>query len=313
VKRTTASRSPTEARQDPALQAELHEIERFTDSLWMERGLSEHTLSAYRSDLAGLAAWLCGNGRTLLGARRQDLLDYLAARVAAGARPRTTARLLSSLRRFYRHLVREGRIAEDPSVRIDSPRIGRPLPDTLSEQDVDALLDAPDTADALGLRDRAMLELLYACGLRVSELVGLGTDQVNLNQGVVRLLGKGGKERLVPLGEEAVDWLQRYLIEARPQLASSARHLFVSRRGRGMTRQTFWHRLRQYAIKAGINKHLSPHTLRHAFATHLLNHGADLRVVQMLLGHSDLSTTQIYTHVARERLKDLHAQHHPRG
>jgi integrase/recombinase XerD len=313
VKRTTASRSPTEARQDPALQAELHEIERFTDSLWMERGLSEHTLSAYRSDLAGLAAWLCGNGRTLLGARRQDLLDYLAARVAAGARPRTTARLLSSLRRFYRHLVREGRIAEDPSVRIDSPRIGRPLPDTLSEQDVDALLDAPDTADALGLRDRAMLELLYACGLRVSELVGLSTDRVNLNQGVVRLLGKGGKERLVPLGEEAVDWLQRYLLEARPQLAAGARHLFVSRRGQGMTRQTFWHRLRQYAIKAGINRHLSPHTLRHAFATHLLNHGADLRVVQMLLGHSDLSTTQIYTHVARERLKDLHAQHHPRG
>jgi integrase/recombinase XerD len=198
-------------------------------------------------------------------------------------------------------------------VRIDSPRIGRPLPDTLSEQEVDELLQAPDTADALGLRDRAMLELLYACGLRVSELVGLATDQVNLTQGVVRLMGKGGKERLVPLGEEAVDWLQRYLIESRPQLADAAHHLFVSRRGQGMTRQTFWHRLRQHAVKAGINKHLSPHTLRHAFATHLLNHGADLRVVQMLLGHSDLSTTQIYTHVARERLKDLHAQHHPRG
>jgi integrase/recombinase XerD len=291
----------------------LHEIERFTDALWMERGLSEHTLAAYRNDLAGLVAWLLTRGRTLLTARRQDLLDYLSSRVTAGARPRTTARLLSSLRRFYRYLVREGRLLEDPSVRIDSPRIGRPLPDTLSESEVDALLHAPDTGDVLGLRDRAMLELLYACGLRVSELVGLATDQVNLTQGVVRLLGKGGKERLVPLGEEAVEWLQRYLDESRPQLAVAGHHLFVSRRGQGMTRQTFWHRLRQYAIKAGINKHLSPHTLRHAFATHLLNHGADLRVVQMLLGHSDLSTTQIYTHVARERLKDLHAQHHPRG
>lgn len=306
----TESRS---AAADAALEAELQEIERFADALWMERGLSNHTLAAYRNDLAGLAAWLLRRGTRLLTARRQDLLDYLSSRVLEGARPRTTARLLSSLRRFYRHQVREGRLQEDPSVRIDSPRIGRPLPDTLSEQDVDTLLQTPDSADALGLRDRAMLELLYACGLRVSELVGLTTDQVNLVQGVVRLMGKGGKERLVPLGEEAVDWLQRYLIEARPQLAIDARHLFVSRRGKGMTRQTFWHRLRKYAVKAGINKHLSPHTLRHAFATHLLNHGADLRVVQMLLGHSDLSTTQIYTHVARERLKDLHARHHPRG
>jgi len=307
---STESRS---AAADAALEAELQEIERFADALWMERGLSNHTLAAYRNDLAGLAAWLLRRGTRLLTARRQDLLDYLSSRVLEGARPRTTARLLSSLRRFYRHQVREGRLQEDPSVRIDSPRIGRPLPDTLSEQDVDTLLQTPDSADALGLRDRAMLELLYACGLRVSELVGLTTDQVNLVQGVVRLMGKGGKERLVPLGEEAVDWLQRYLIEARPQLAIDARHLFVSRRGKGMTRQTFWHRLRKYAVKAGINKHLSPHTLRHAFATHLLNHGADLRVVQMLLGHSDLSTTQIYTHVARERLKDLHARHHPRG
>ncbi len=298
---------------DPALQAEREEIDRFTDTLWMERGLSNHTLAAYRNDLAGLAAWQLRQGRRLLTARRQDLLDYLSARVLEGAKPRTTARLLSSLRRFYRHQVREGRLQEDPSVRIESPRIGRPLPDTLSEQEVDELLRAPDSTDALGLRDRAMLELLYACGLRVSELVGLTTDQVNLVQGVVRLMGKGGKERLVPLGEEAADWLQRYLDEARPQLAVDARHLFVSRRGQGMTRQTFWYRLRVYAVKAGVNKHLSPHTLRHAFATHLLNHGADLRVVQMLLGHSDLSTTQIYTHVARERLKDLHAQHHPRG
>jgi integrase/recombinase XerD len=299
----------------PALQADRAEIERFTDALWMERGLSRNTLEAYRNDLLGLAVWLLQQQRTLLTARRTDLLDYLSARVIGGARPRTTARLLSSLRRFYRYLVREGRINEDPSVRIDAPRIGRPLPDSLSELEVEELLNAPDTAAALGLRDRAMLELLYACGLRVSELVGLLPEQVNLTQGVVRLTGKGNKERLVPLGEEAVDWLQRYLDDSRPPLCQgrAVRELFVSRQGRGMTRQTFWHRLRQHARQAGIRKHLSPHTLRHAFATHLLNHGADLRVVQMLLGHSDLSTTQIYTHVARERLKDLHAQHHPRG
>jgi integrase/recombinase XerD len=206
-------------------------------------------------------------------------------------------------------------VQKDPSVLIDTPRIGRPLPDTLSEREVEALLDAPDDTDLIGLRDRAMLELLYACGLRVSELVGLTAEQVNLPQGVVRLVGKGNKERLVPLGEEAIDWLQRYIDESRPALAgeASARHLFITRRGKGMTRQAFWYRLRHYALKSGVNKPLSPHTLRHAFATHLLNHGADLRVVQMLLGHSDLSTTQIYTHVARERLKDLHAQHHPRG
>ncbi len=298
-----------------ALQAERTEIERFTDALWMERGLSRNTLEAYRLDLLGLATWLLQQQRTLVSARRTDLLDYLSARVIGGARPRSTARLLSSLRRFYRHLVREGRLREDPSVRIDAPRIGRPLPDSLGEQEVEDLLEAPDTGTVLGLRDRAMLELLYACGLRVSELVGLLPEQVNLTQGVVRLTGKGNKERLVPLGEDAAEWLQRYLEESRPPLCQgyAVRELFVSRQGRGMTRQTFWHRLRQYARQTGIRKHLSPHTLRHAFATHLLNHGADLRVVQMLLGHSDLSTTQIYTHVARERLKDLHAQHHPRG
>ncbi len=292
------------------------EIERFTDALWMEHGLSEHTLAAYRNDLAGLAVWLQQqSGRELPQARREDLLAYLAERVIAGARPRTTARLLSSLRRYYRYLVREGRLQADPSVRIDTPRIGRPLPDSLSEREVEELLAAPDVQDTLGLRDRAMLELLYACGLRVSELVGLAPEQVNLNQGVVRLTGKGNKERLVPLGEEAVDWIQRYLDGSRPQLAGSvlSGQLFITARGKGMTRQAFWYRIRHYALKSGINKHLSPHTLRHAFATHLLNHGADLRVVQMLLGHSDLSTTQIYTHVARERLKDLHAQHHPRG
>jgi integrase/recombinase XerD len=293
----------------------LQEIERFVDALWMERGLSENTLAAYRNDLSGLAVWLTAKDRGLLDAGRGDLLAYLSERVGEGARPRTTARLLSSMRRFYRYLVREGRLKTDPSVRIDTPRIGRPLPDTLSEHEVEVLLDSPDDSDAIGLRDRAMLELLYACGLRVSELVGLATEQVNLQQGVVRLIGKGNKERLVPLGEEAIDWLQRYLDESRLELAGagSDRHLFLTRRGKGMSRQAFWYRLRHYALKSGVSKPLSPHTLRHAFATHLLNHGADLRVVQMLLGHSDLSTTQIYTHVARERLKDLHALHHPRG
>ena len=290
-------------------------IEQFLDAQWMERGLSENTLVAYRNDLNGLAAWLSGRGGGLVAARREHLLDYLSERVINGARPRTTARLLSSLRRFYRYLVREGRLSGDPTVRIDTPRIGRPLPDSLSEEEVETLLDAPVVGEALGLRDRAMLELLYACGLRVSELVNLTMEQIDLTQGVVRLMGKGSKERLVPLGEEAADWLQRYIAQSRPELAAgtSARALFITRRGKAMTRQAFWYRLRHYAVKSGINKALSPHTLRHAFATHLLNHGADLRVVQMLLGHSDLSTTQIYTHVARERLKELHARHHPRG
>jgi integrase/recombinase XerD len=290
-------------------------IEQFLDALWMERGLSENTLAAYRNDLNGFSAWLAFRGCGIVAARREDLLDYLSERVVNGARPRTTARLLSSLRRFYRYLIRDGRLTDDPSVRIDTPRIGRPLPDSLSEEEVEALLGAPDVGAALGLRDRAMLELLYACGLRVSELVNVTTEQINITQGVVRVVGKGNKERLIPLGEEAADWLQRYAAESRPQLAggTSARQLFITRRGRAMTRQAFWYRLRHYAVMSGINKVLSPHTLRHAFATHLLNHGADLRVVQLLLGHSDLSTTQIYTHVARERLKELHARHHPRG
>jgi len=295
--------------------ASRRSIEHFLDVQWMERGLSENTLAAYRNDLNGLATWLARRGCGLVAARREDLLEYLSERVNNGARPRTTARLLSSLRRFYRYLVREGRISADPTARIDTPRIGRPLPDSLSEEEVETLLGAPDVGEALGLRDRAMLELLYACGLRVSELVNLAMEQLDLTQGVVRLMGKGSKERLVPLGEEASDWLQRYITGARPELAAgaSARPLFITRRGQAMTRQAFWYRLRHYAVKSGINKNLSPHTLRHAFATHLLNHGADLRVVQMLLGHSDLSTTQIYTHVARERLKELHSRHHPRG
>ncbi|OOG23868.1 site-specific tyrosine recombinase XerD [Thioalkalivibrio denitrificans] len=291
-------------------------IDVFLDAIWAEHGLSDHTLAAYRADLNALARWLQGRGVAVEQAERAELLAYLSHRVAAGARPRSTARLLSSLRRFYRHLVREGRRMDDPTARIDSPRLGRPLPDTLSEADVEALLAAPAVEEGLGLRDRAMLELIYATGLRVSELVGLKVDQVNLRHGVVRTVGKGGKERLVPLGEEASAWVSRYLADARPALLrgrDASDDLFVTRRGAAMTRQAFWHLIRRYAHQAGINKHLSPHTLRHAFATHLLNHGADLRVVQMLLGHSDLSTTQIYTHVARARLKELHGQHHPRG
>ena len=310
-----SSRQETAASTAQRDDASRQVIEQFLDVQWMERGLSENTLAAYRNDLNGLTAWLATRGRDIVTARREDLLDYLSERVIKGARPRTTARLLSSLRRFYRYLLRDGRISADPTVRIDTPRIGRPLPDSLSEEEVVRLLDAPDADDALGLRDRAMLELLYACGLRVSELVSLAQEQIDLTQGVVRLMGKGSKERLVPLGEEASDWLQRYIAHSRPELAAgaSARSLFITRRGRAMTRQAFWYRLRHYAVTSGINKALSPHTLRHAFATHLLNHGADLRVVQMLLGHSDLSTTQIYTHVARERLKELHSRHHPRG
>lgn len=291
-------------------------IDRFLDAMWMEHGLSEHTLAAYRSDLSGLERWLDGQGGDLAGADRHLLLAYLAQRLEQGARPRSMARLLSTLRRFYGHLLQVGQIREDPTVRIDAPRLGRPLPDSLTEAEVDALLAAPDTEDTTGLRDRAMLELLYATGLRVSELVGLRLGQVSLNHGVVRTQGKGGKERLVPLGEEALDWLERYLAESRPRLMQGhgqSEALFVTRRGAGMTRQAFWYMIRRHAQTAGIHKPLSPHTLRHAFATHLLNHGADLRVVQMLLGHSSLSTTQIYTHVARERLKTLHATHHPRG
>ncbi|MEJ2688127.1 MAG: site-specific tyrosine recombinase XerD [Gammaproteobacteria bacterium] len=290
-------------------------LEGFLDALWMERGLSAHTLAAYRRDLSALGLWLEQRGRTLIAARRDDLLSYLAERVAGGAKPRSTARLLSSMRSFFRYQVREGRLGEDPSARIDSPRLGRPLPGSLSEEEVDALLAAPDPDEVLGLRDRAMLEVLYACGLRVSELVTLTLEQLNPRQGVLRLFGKGNKERLVPLGEEALDWVDRYLRDARPTLMGAQLDscLFPTARGRAMTRQAFWYRIKRHAASAGIAKPLSPHTLRHAFATHLLNHGADLRVVQVLLGHSDLSTTQIYTHVARQRLRDLHSRHHPRG
>jgi len=290
-------------------------LETFLDALWMERGLSANTLAAYRADLGALGLWLAARDSRLAGAGRADLMAFLAERMSGGARPRSTARLLSSLRRFYRYLAREGRISEDPTLRIEAPRTGRPLPNTLTEEEVEALLAAPPLDTMLGLRDRTMLEVLYACGLRVSELVGLQLGQVNLRQGVVRITGKGGKERLVPLGEEALAWLERYLREARPSLLQgrSGSALFPTGRGETMTRQAFWYLIKRYALSAGIAKPLSPHTLRHAFATHLINHGADLRVVQLLLGHSDLSTTQIYTHVARERLKELHARHHPRG
>lgn len=288
-------------------------IDSFLDALWMERGLSENTLSAYKSDLYAFSNWLDRRSSDLLTVESSDVLAYLGEQGTRSAR--TTARRLSSLRRLYEHLVREGKLRDDPIVRIDSPKLGRPLPKTLTESEVESLINAPDVGTALGLRDRAMLEVLYATGLRVSELVGLLTGQTNLRQGVVRVIGKGNKERLVPLGEEAIFWLEKYLSEARVLLFKNAPDdvLFPSTRGRKMTRQTFWHAIKRYAIKAGIEKNLWPHVLRHAFATHLLNHGADLRAVQMLLGHSDISTTQIYTHVARERLKELHAEHHPRG
>jgi len=291
-------------------------VERFADALWMERGLSRNTLSAYQSDLNKLARWLESNrSRQLLEARREDLLEYLAFQSRQSRKPRSTARLLSCMRQFYQHALREGWIDTDPSGRIDAPKLGRPLPKSLTEQEVESLLAAPDLESPEGFRDRAMLEVLYATGLRVSELVGLRLEQVGLAQGVVRVVGKGDKERLVPLGEDAVDWLERFMASVRQDLLKEhfCNEIFPTRRGSGMTRQAFWYRIKKHAQTAGINKHLSPHTLRHAFATHLLNHGADLRVVQMLLGHSDLSTTQIYTHVAQERLKTLHAMHHPRG
>ena len=290
-------------------------IERFADALWMENGLSENTLAAYRRDLCGLAVWLGGRGVALGDAVTADLLSYLARQYRNGRALRSNARLLSSLRRFFRYLVREGCRTDDPTANIEAPKMDRPLPHSLSEAEVESLLQAPEIETTLGLRDRAMLELLYATGVRVSELVELSVDRLNLGQGVVQVIGKGNKERLVPVGDEALLWVRRYLHGPRAALLRGAAsdRLFVSRKAAGITRQAFWYRVRQYAGQAEIRGHLSPHTLRHAFATHLVNHGADLRVVQMLLGHSDLSTTQIYTHVAKERLKRLHQAHHPRG
>jgi integrase/recombinase XerD len=292
-------------------------LDEFCDNLWLEDGLSRNTLDSYRRDLAKFAAWLeQQHGTTMLQATHADIQGYLAHLVSAQkAKASSTGRTISSLKRLFRYLLRQGKIGADPTLQIDTPKLPRNLPKSLTEQDVELLLNAPDTQTPLGLRDRTMFEVLYATGLRVSELVTLRIAQVSMDMGVVRVMGKGSKERLVPLGEESLDWLRRYLAEGRPVLLSGkvADAMFVTARGEGMTRQMFWYLIKKHAKTGGLHKPLSPHTLRHAFATHLLNHGADLRVVQMLLGHSDISTTQIYTHVARERLKKLHAEHHPRG
>ncbi|CAH0350098.1 site-specific tyrosine recombinase XerD [Aquabacterium sp. CECT 9606] len=291
-------------------------LHRFIDALWLEDGLSANSLAAYRRDLAGLAVWLASqpHAPTLIQARETDLQAYAAHRHAE-SKPTSVGRRLSVFRRFYRWALREGLTTQDPTLRMDAPRQRLRTPGTLTEQQVEALLAAPDADETLGLRDRAMLELMYASGLRVSELVELKTVHVGLNEGVLRITGKGSKERLVPFGAEAGVWLQRYLIDSRAFILNgqSSDALFVTARGGPMTRQMFWKLVKKYAVLSGISQALSPHTLRHAFATHLLNHGADLRVVQMLLGHADISTTQVYTHVARERLRLLHAQHHPRG
>jgi integrase/recombinase XerD len=284
-------------------------LDAFCDALWLEDGLSQNTIAAYRADLEQLQQFLGGD---LLSADEAALFRFMASRKG---RASSAARRLSSLKRFYQYCLRERHVDADPTLKLDPPKRAPRFPKTLSEADVEALLAAPEARTAIGLRDRAMLEMLYATGLRVSELVSLKTLQVNLDSGVVRVMGKGSKERLVPLGEEAVDWIARYMKEGRPELKGKREPdaLFITARGAGMTRQAFWHLIRRYGVRAIPGKALSPHVLRHAFATHLINHGADLRVVQMLLGHADISTTQIYTHVARERLKQLHAKHHPRG
>lgn len=292
------------------------ELDTFCDALWLEDGLSPRSLESYRRDLRQLAEWLGQQRIALPDAGAGDVQRFLAERtIRYGVAARSLARQLSTLKRYFRWLLRQGRRGDDPTLNIEAPRLPRPLPKSLSEADVEALLAAPDRETSLGRRDRAMLELLYACGLRVSELVGLPMAALSLEMGVVKVMGKGAKERLVPLGEMASESLGEYLKSGRPALLSGRADdaLFVTERGRAMTRQAFWYRIKRHARVAGISGALSPHTLRHAFATHLLNHGADLRVVQMLLGHSDISTTQIYTHVARERLKTLHRQHHPRG
>ncbi len=297
-------------------EADLAMIYAFQDSLWIEEGLSENTQKSYASDLALFADWLkTHRQKELPQVQGCDIEAYLSLKFRQKASSRSSARLVSSLRKFYLWQLRQGKIQHDPCVGIQSPQLGKPLPHTLSEREVENLLAAPETGEPLGQRDRAMLELLYATGLRVTELVSLRLDQINLRQGVVRVTGKGSKDRLVPLGEEAAGWLESYLKEGRRAVlgARQSEDLFVTDRGAAMTRQAFWYLIKRHALTAGIRKHLSPHTLRHAFATHLLNHGADLRVVQLLLGHSDLSSTQIYTHVAQERLKELHARCHPRG
>ncbi|MFT5102133.1 MAG: integrase/recombinase XerD [Planctomycetaceae bacterium] len=296
------------------MNSDIQLLEQYIDRLWLEKGLSRNTLDSYHRDLQTFRLWL--DGRDIVSVRREDLMRYLSDRMAKGIKSRSTARALSCLRGLYRYLLRENLIAIDPTLQIESPKLGRPLPESLTETEVEKLLAAPNVKSTIGFRDRTMLEVLYASGLRVSELVGLRIPDVNLRQGVVRVMGKGSKERLVPLGEEAISWIQRYLVEARPDLLKknlAEDAIFPSSQGKPMTRQTFWHRIKAHAETAGIRRKISPHTLRHAFATHLINHGADLRVVQLLLGHSDLSTTQIYTHIAQQRMKSIHQIHHPRG
>ncbi|ROH87062.1 site-specific tyrosine recombinase XerD [Pseudomethylobacillus aquaticus] len=290
-------------------------LDSFIDHLWLEDGLAKNTLESYRLDLLQFATWLEQElHKSLTDADAADLQHYLAVRFP-NSKPRTMGRLIASLRRFYRYALREQLVTNDPTAQLDSPKLPRSLPKSLNEDEVLALINAPDTTQPLGMRDRAMLELLYACGLRVSELVGIRMAELSLQEGVIRVTGKGSKTRLVPMGEEAVSWLARYLREARADILQQrlSDAVFVTQRAEAMTRQGFWFLIKRYALLAGINRPISPHVLRHAFATHLLNNGADLRVVQMLLGHSDISTTQIYTHVARERLKQLHSLHHPRG
>ena len=302
-------------KRDQAIQKNQAILDEFIDRIWLEEGLARNTLDSYRQDLSQFAIWLEKDAsKDLLETEQFDIQRYLAFKFPI-SKPRSVSRLIASLRRLYRFSLRENRIAVDPTLQIESPKLPRSLPKSLSEDDVVALLNAPNLNDSIGLRDRAMLEILYASGLRVSELVELKVTEVSLSEGVVRVTGKGSKTRLVPMGEVAVDWISRYLNEARPEILEKrlSDSLFVTQRGSSMTRQAFWYLIKRYALLAGIHKPMSPHVLRHAFATHLLNHGADLRVVQMLLGHSDISTTQIYTHVARERLKQLHTAHHPRG
>ena len=290
-------------------------IDQFIDHLWLEDGLSKNTLNSYRFDLSIFMNWLVDTKKVeIFEVTESEIQEFLAFKFPT-SKSRSISRLLATLRRFFRYLLRENKIHEDPTLKIQTPKIPKSLPKSLSEEEVETLLHAPDINTWGGIRDRAMLELLYACGLRVSELVGIQLTEVVISDGVIRIIGKGSKTRLVPMGEEAVDWIKKYLKDARQNILNkqTSKFLFVTNRGSAMTRQSFWYAIKKYAVIANIDKPMSPHVIRHAFATHLLNNGADLRVIQMLLGHSDISTTQIYTHVARERLKKLHEKHHPRG
>jgi len=302
-------KKPTANRNEP-------EIDRFIDSLWSQKGLADLTLSAYQQDLLQFSRWLATRSQKLFEAEQSSIQQFLAERFTNGTSARSNARLLSTLKQYYRYLVRIGERQDNPTALISAPKIHRSLPQSLGEIDIEKLLDAPDLESNFGLRDRCMLELMYSSGLRVSELVGLQLNQINTNLGLVRLIGKGNKERVIPVGEEALHWLAKYVKQARPELQSAksiSAALFLSSRGSAITRQAFWQNIKKHLLKAGVKTVFSPHSLRHAFATHLLNHGADLRTVQMLLGHSSLSTTQIYTHIAQARLQSIHAQHHPRG